>query len=127
MTAATVTVSGTTAPGATVDAAAVGSAGGVAATATTTADSSGNWSLPVATSFGNTVITVTATQGDSTGYAQDNVNFFVLPGTQVFSATDPVGDDNGPGTFQYPTASDFQPGAFDLTGVSVNQTSPTSI
>jgi glucoamylase len=123
VTGATVTVSGTTAPGATVDAAAVGSAGGAAATATTTADPSGDWSLPVATSFGNTVITVTATQGGSTGYAQDNVNSFVLPGTQVFSAPDPTGDDNGPGTFQYPTASDFQPGAFDLTGISVNQTS----
>jgi glucoamylase len=120
--ASTVTVTGTTTPGATIDAAAVGSAGGVAATATTTADSSGDWSLPVATSFGNTVITVTATQGGSTGYAQDNVNYFVLPGSQVFSVTDPAGDDNGPGTFQYPTASDFQPGAFDLTGMSVNQT-----
>jgi glucoamylase len=65
---------------------------------------------------------VTATKGGSTGYAQDNVNSFVLPGTQVFSAPDPTGDDNGPGTFQYPTASDFSPGAFDLTGVSVNQT-----
>jgi glucoamylase len=123
VTTATVTVSGTTTPGATVDAAAVGSAGGAAATATTTADSSGDWSLPVATSFGNTVITVTATQGASTGYAQDNVNFFVLPGAQVFSVPDPVGDDHGPGTFQYPSASDFSPGAFDLTGVSVNQTS----
>jgi glucoamylase len=117
-----VTVTGTTTPGATVDAEAVGSAGGTAATGATTADGSGNWSLSLATSFGNTVITVTATKGDSTGYAQDNVNYFVLPGTQVFSVPDPVGDDNGPGTFQYPT-SGFQPGAFDLTGVSVNQTS----
>jgi glucoamylase len=122
VTTATVTVSGTTTAGATVDVAAVGSAGGAAATATTTADASGNWSEPIATSFGNTVITVTATKGGSTGYAQDNVNYFVLPGTEVFSTTDPVGDDNGPGTFQYPT-SGFAPGAFDLTGVSVNQTS----
>ena len=83
------TVTGTTTPGATVDVEAVGSAGGVAATATTKADSSGNWSLPIATSFGNTTITVTATKGDSTGYAQDNVNYFVLPGTQVFS-TSPI-------------------------------------
>jgi glucoamylase len=122
-TASTVTVTGTTTPGATIDAEAVGSAGGAAATATTTADSSGNWSLPLATSFGNTVITVTATKGDSTGYAQDNVNYFVLPGTPVFSAPDPEGDDNGPGTFQYPTtSSSYQPGAFDLTGVSVDET-----
>jgi glucoamylase len=41
----------------------------------------------------------------------------------VLSVTDPTGDDNGPGTYQYPTASDFQPGAFDLLGLSINQTS----
>jgi glucoamylase len=33
--------------------------------------------------------------------------------------TDPTGDDNGPGTYQYPTASDFHPGAFDLTRFQV--------
>ena len=45
---ATITVTGTTTAGATVDAEAVGSAGGTAATATTKADSSGNWTLPIA-------------------------------------------------------------------------------
>jgi len=122
-TTTTVTVTGTTTAEATVDAEAVGSAGGTAATATTTADSGGNWSVTLPTSFGETTITVTATKGRSTGYAQDNVSYFVLPGTKVFSVTDPSGDDNGPGTFQYPTAPDtFQPGAFDLLGMSINQT-----
>ncbi len=122
VTTSTVTVTGTTTPGATVDAEAVGSAGGAAAIASASADSSGDWTLTLPTSFGETTITVTATLGRSTGYAQDNVSYFVLPGTQVLSVTDPAGDDNGPGTYQYPTASAFQPGAFDLLGMTVNQT-----
>jgi glucoamylase len=117
----TVAVTGTTAPGATVDAASVGSAGGTAAVASTSADGSGGWSLTLPASFGADTITVTATRGDRTAYAQ--TNYFALPGTQILNVTDPSGDDNGPGTYQYPTASDFSPGAFDLLGMSVNQTS----
>ncbi len=45
-----------------------------------------------------------------------------LPGTTVFSTTDPAGDDNGPGTYQYPTSSNFTAGSFDLTGLKVNET-----
>jgi glucoamylase len=45
-----------------------------------------------------------------------------LPGTSVFTLTDTATDDNGPGTYAYPTASAFQPGAFDLTGLQVNET-----
>ena len=121
--ASTVTVTGTTTPGASVDAEAVGSAGGTAATASTTADSSGDWTLTLTTSFGSTTITVAATKGDDTGYAQDSVSSFTLPGTTVLSVTDPSGDDDGPGTYQYPTAPNtFQPGAFDLLGLTVNQT-----
>ena len=33
----------------------------------------------------------------------------------MLNVTDPAGDDSGPGTYQYPTSGDFQPGAFDLT------------
>ena len=118
----TVTVTGTTSPGASVDAEGVGATGGTAATASTTADSSGNWSLQLPTGFGSTTITVTATSGRNTGYAQVTVTNVALPGTQVLKVSDPVGDDNGPGTYQYPTASDFAPGGFDLTGLQVNQT-----
>jgi carbohydrate-binding DOMON domain-containing protein len=32
----------------------------------------------------------------------------------VLDVTDPDGDDNGPGTYAYPTSADFHPGAFDL-------------
>ncbi|MFZ0043466.1 MAG: glucodextranase DOMON-like domain-containing protein [Solirubrobacteraceae bacterium] len=119
---ATVTVTGTTSPGARVDGEAVGSAGGKAAVASTMADSTGKWSLALATSFGTTKITVTATQGDKTGYAQDSVSYFALPGSTVLSVTDPSGDDYGPGTYGYPTAADFHAGAFDLLAMQINQT-----
>lgn len=33
----------------------------------------------------------------------------------VMTAMDPVGDDRGPGTYQYPLMSQFEKGAFDLT------------
>jgi glucoamylase len=119
---ATVTVTGTSSPGAGIDAEGVGATGGAAATASTAADSAGNWSLQLPTGFGSTTITVTATSGRNTGYAQISVTNVALPGTQVLKVSDPIGDDNGPGTYQYPTASDFAPGGFDLTGLQVNQT-----
>jgi glucoamylase len=34
--------------------------------------------------------------------------------SSILSVTDPSFDDNGPGTYQYPTAADFHPGAFDI-------------
>jgi glucoamylase len=118
----TVTVSGTTSPGAHVDAEGVGATGGTAAVASAKADGSGDWSLQLPVGFGSTTITVTATAQRSTGYAQTLVTNVALPGTQVLAVTDPTGDDNGPGTYQYPTASDFAPGGFDLTGLKVSQT-----
>ncbi len=117
----TVTVTGTTTRGARVDAAASDSTGGTASTASTTADHSGNWSLQLPVGFGATTITVTATRGGSTGYDQLSVHNLALPGTTELDVTDPTGDDNGPGTYQYPTSGDFQPGAFDLTRFRVTQ------
>jgi glucoamylase len=122
VTTSTVTVTGTTTPGARVNAEAVGAAGGTAAVGSTTADSSGAWTLTVPASFGSTTITVTATLGRSTGYDQFFVTDVALPGTPVLTATDLAGDDNGPGTYAYPTAPDFHAGAFDLLGLSVSQT-----
>jgi glucoamylase len=119
---ATVTVTGTTAANATVAAEGTGATGGAGATASTTADSGGNWTLSLPASFGTTSITVTASLGDSTGYAQTLVTDVTLPGSSVLSVTDPTGDDNGPGTYAYPTDSAFAPGGFDLTGLQVSQT-----
>ncbi len=122
VTSSTVTVTGITAPDAQVDAEAASSLGGSAPTASTTADASGDWTLSLPAAFGSSTITVTATAGRSTGYAQLTVNGVALPGTTVLSVTDPIGDDNGPGTYAYPTDSSFVAGAFDLTGLEVNQT-----
>ncbi len=122
VTSSTVTVTGTTTAGAQVDAEAEGATGGAATIASTTADSSGDWTLTVPPSFGSTTITVAATLGRRTGYTQLSVTDVTLPGTTVLSQPDPTGDDNGPGTYAYPTAADFHPGAFDLTDLKVSQT-----
>jgi glucoamylase len=70
--------------------------------------------------FGSNVITVSATAngGRSTGYAQVTVTN-EGGGSTVLDVTDPSGDDNGPGTYQYPTDPQFHAGAFDLTRFQV--------
>jgi glucoamylase len=122
----TETISGTTAPGATVDVEGWDPLQLEATwVSTVTAGSSGAWSVTATIGFGTTTITASATAGPGrrqTGYAQTNVVSTTLPGTSVFTLTDTATDDNGPGTYAYPTASAFQPGAFDLTGLQVNET-----
>ncbi|MBE7163030.1 MAG: glucan 1,4-alpha-glucosidase, partial [Williamsia herbipolensis] len=115
----TTTVAGTTAPGAKVDVSSWATETGSAKVYSTTADSAGAYSVDVATGFGSDVITVSATKGGDTGYAQVAVSGDLVGGATVLDVTDPSGDDNGPGTYQYPTASDFKPGAFDLTRFEV--------
>ncbi len=117
-----VSVTGTTTPGAEVVVEAVGGAGGAASVKSTTAGSSGNWSVTVPTGLGGTTITATATLGRSTGYDQVGVDNVALPGTQVLDVSDPTGDDNGPGTYAYPTNSVFVPGAFDITHLRISET-----
>jgi glucoamylase len=121
LTAATTTVTGTTTPGSAVSIEAADTTTGEAATVTsTTAGSDGSFSASVPVGFGTNAITVTATApgGRSTGYAQVTVSA-EGGGSTVLDVTDPAGDDNGPGTYQYPTASDFVAGSFDLTRFQV--------
>ena len=115
------TVSGTAAPGATVDIKTQDTDTGVAAsTVTATADASGAYSATAAIGFGTNVITATATTGaGATGRAQTSVIGDVSGGTTVLDVTDPAGDDNGPGTFQYPTSSSYTAGSWDLTRFQV--------
>lgn len=42
-------------------------------------------------------------------------------GAQEVVFDDPVGDDNGPGTYKYPTDRAYKPGSFDLTRLKVAQ------
>jgi glucoamylase len=118
----TTTVTGTTSPGASVDVESADSTTGAPASVTSTvAAADGSFSATAAVGFGDDVITATATSagGRSTGYAQVAVVGDVSGGTTVLNVTDPARDDNGPGTYQYPTAPDFHPGAFDLTDFQV--------
>ncbi|HEY4463699.1 MAG TPA: glucodextranase DOMON-like domain-containing protein, partial [Streptosporangiaceae bacterium] len=121
LTTATTAVTGTTTPGSAVSIQAADTTTGEAATvASTTAGSDGSFSVNVPVGFGTNAITATATApgGRSTGYAQVTVSAEGGGGT-VLDVTDSTGDDNGPGTYQYPTASDFAAGSFDLTRFQV--------
>jgi glucoamylase len=115
------TVTGTTAPGSAVTIASADTTTGAPASVTsTTAAADGSFSASVPVSFGSNAITVTATAsgGRSTGYAQVTVSN-EGGGSSVLGVTDPAGDDNGPGTYQYPTDSAFVAGSFDLTRFQV--------
>jgi glucoamylase len=112
---AVVTVSGTTVPGARVVVAGTPTdvATGTGRVATT-ADRTGAFHATVPVGFLTNVLTVAAAKGPDTGYARITVVSEALPGPAVLDVTDPVGDDNGPGTYAYPTAPDFHAGAFDI-------------
>jgi glucoamylase len=111
----TVTVTGTTAPLARVVIA--GTPTDIAAPTSTVsvlADRTGAFRATLATGFLTNVLTVTATRPGASGYARGTVVSEALPGPALLDVTDPTGDDKGPGTYGYPTAADFHPGAFDL-------------
>ena len=96
-------------PARSVDAEGVGAAGGTAGVASTTADSSGNWSLSLPVGLRHDHDHGHRHAGRQTVYSQLSVANSALPGPTVLSVTDPSGDDNGPGTYAYPTAPAFQP------------------
>ena len=87
----------------------------------TQADGAGNFSVTVTVEGGTTVFNVVAVapNGD-TAQASRTVVYDFTPGTVVLdinaggSPAEPTGDDNGPGTYAYPTAADFHAGAFDI-------------
>ncbi|MCP2342688.1 glucodextranase DOMON-like domain-containing protein [Actinomadura rupiterrae] len=112
----TVTVRGTTAPGATVDVVATPvDTGGASQTVSVTAGADGAFQAQAPVAFGEVALTIAATTSDGrTASAQRTVTGEIVGGTTVLDATDPDNDDNGPGTYRYPTAADFHPGAFDL-------------
>ena len=114
------TVTGTTAPGArvVVESADVDT-GAPATTVTTTAAPDGSFSATVPIGFGTDVLTATAAAHGGTGYAQVSVVGDIVGGPTVLDVTDPAGDDDGPGTYQYPTAPDFTAGSFDITRFQV--------
>jgi glucoamylase len=112
---ATVEVTGITAPDALVDISSTATdTGGATSRVTVVAGGDGTFTATVPTPFGTSVITVAATTENGTGYARRTVSSEFITGTTLLDVSDPDGDDNGPGTYAYPTSGDFHPGAFDL-------------
>jgi carbohydrate-binding DOMON domain-containing protein len=69
-------------------------------------------------------VTSTAPDG-GTAQAVRTVAYDVVVGTLLLDTADPIGDDNGPGNYAYPTSSNFQPGAYDMTDFQVYDTGST--
>ena len=111
-----VTVAGTTAPGNTVYVAATNTDANSATTlATTIAGASGAFSVDVAITGGTSVLNIVAVSpSGATAHAQRTIVFDFVPGQLILDVSDPDGDDNGPGTYQYPTSDNFHAGAFDI-------------
>jgi glucan 1,4-alpha-glucosidase len=116
-----VTVTGTTAPGNTVDVLATNTDHNSSTTsATTTALADGSFTVDLPVTGGTTVLNVVATAADGgTAHVARTVVFDFVPGTLLFETTDPSLDDNGRGNYAYPTSSNFHAGAFDLQAFQV--------
>ncbi len=111
-----VTVTGTSAVGNTIYVAATNTDNNSQTTVvSTTTASDGSFSVNVPISGGTTVLNVVAVSpSGATAHAGRTIVFDFTPGTVVLDVTDPSNDDNGPGNYAYPTASDFHAGAFDI-------------
>jgi glucan 1,4-alpha-glucosidase len=124
--AGSVVVAGSTAPGALVDVADVGTDANTTTVASTTAAADGSFSVSLPVAAGVNVLVVAATApGGATAQAVRTVVNDVVNGTLLFVADDPDGDDAGPGNYAYPTAGDFHAGAFDLERFEVWNTGST--
>jgi glucoamylase len=111
-----ITVEGTTAPGNRVYVSATNTDhDSVTTIAQTTPGADGSFQVDVPVTGGTTVLNVVAVSPTGgTAHAVRTIVFDFVPGTVLLDVTDPGGDDNGPGNYAYPTAGDFQAGAFDI-------------
>ena len=81
------------------------------------ADGAGSFSVDVPLTGAKNKIVVAGVAADG-GTAQEETTVLYY-GTRLGALADPSGDDNGPGSYTYPTNPAYVPGAFDLTGVEV--------
>jgi glucoamylase len=108
-------VVGTTAGGNTVIVGASNQDDHTALTRRVKTGSSGAFDITIPLTGGTTVLNIVAVAPNGgTARAVRTVVMDLIPGTLLFSANDPDGDDNGPGNYAYPTSSNFKPGAYDL-------------
>jgi glucoamylase len=119
---ATIDVTGTSAPGNTISVAVTNQDPGPPGTTVTeaTVGSGGAFTVTVPVAGGTSVLNITATSpsGD-TARTVRTVSREFSPGTLLFEAPDPTGDDNGPGNYAYPTNDQFKAGAYDLQAFQV--------
>src|SRR6266852_3290183 len=110
------TVTGTSLPGNTIYVAATNTDNNSQTTVISTpTNPNGSFSVTVPITGGSTVLnTVAVSPTGATAHDQRSIVFDFTPGTLVFEVTDPIGDDNGPGNYAYPTSSNFHAGAFDI-------------
>jgi glucoamylase len=111
-----VTVTGTTIAGNDVTVAATNTdTSFTTITRSTTAGAGGAFSVMIPLTGGTWVLnTVATSRSGATAHDLRTVVFDQPPGTLIFAADDPDGDDNGPGNYAYPTAPDFHAGAYDI-------------
>ncbi len=118
--ASPVTVTGTTAPGNTVYVATTNTDTNSATAIISAAAPSGSFSIDVPVTGGTNVLNIVAVSpSGGTAHAKRTVFFDFVPGTLIFEASDPDGDDNGPGNYAYPTSDNFHAGAFDIQAFQV--------
>ncbi|WP_295693799.1 glucodextranase DOMON-like domain-containing protein [Lapillicoccus sp.] len=123
---AQITVSGTAAPNARIDIAEVATDTTNATTVTSvTAARNGTFTAILTSAPGTNTLVITSTTAAGTAQVVRTVVSDAVNGTLIYGQDDPTGDDNGPGTYAYPTASDFHAGAFDLTNFQVYDTGTT--
>jgi glucoamylase len=129
VTASPVTVTGTTAAGNTVYVSATNTDADSATTlASAAANPDGTFSVDVTVTGGTSVLNVVAvSRSGGTAHAKRTILFDFVPGTLLFEATDPDGDDNGPGNYAYPTSDAFHDGAFDIETFQVYDDDPDVI
>ncbi len=112
-----VTVTGTSVAGNTVYVAATNTDTNDQTTTTqVAANQNGAFSISVPVTGGTTILNVVAVSPTgATAHVERSIVYDFTPGKVLFEQIDPAGDDNGPGNYAYPTASDFHKGAFDIT------------
>jgi glucoamylase len=124
-----ITVTGTTVAGNDVTVAATNTDTSFATVLrSTTVGSDGAFSLTIPLTGGTWVLNTVATS-PSGATARDvrTVVFDQPPGTLIFGTDDPDGDDNGPGNYAYPLATDFHAGAYDLERFEVYDADPNVV
>ncbi|MEA3552678.1 glucan 1,4-alpha-glucosidase [Pseudarthrobacter sp. C1] len=84
---------------------------------TPTGDGTSKFSLDVSLTGTKNTVTVAAVGADGGTAVEDRTVLHY--GTRIGGLQDPSGDDNGPGSYTYPSNPAYVPGAFDLTGVDV--------